>query len=810
MDIVSKERLKLYNDLLKQRVPDNNNYAKLREKTLSCLTTDSLESYGTYIKDVIYYRDHILYCIKDTDSLYIKYPSNSTVSEFSGCFGSFENKSIYLYEDSSYYYIYTLAINALNITIKQVKFTKADGNISSSKPIITAYTGALSSGDTLYNSEFYVYNDYAYISILNGSTYYVKKLNLSSSITISDLYSSSSPFYIKPDVFDLSCFYILNATSVKKISADGSLQSTTNLPYTISTTGFIDYFNNYVVYTTNGLIFYITNLTTSQTNMIVCEDDVPLLDSSNIRTLKIKKITNKGALQFYLGLTEGRHIKFYSDTTSFVRLEYSFIDPSNKVILKIVADPYKNTENILITYDTQAKQIRVLNENIQASGAGILARLQDTTKQQIAELTKVKDTVKTNSANIGTMQYDITHLTNTVNIKTSDLEKKIVPTYKNQGLCGTDSIDNYKTYGVYAIYSSSSTPSGLPLDRATNEKIYLFIINTPSVGDDCIQTLYYTKQKITYRRFYAAGETVWSDWQKIINTPEALKNPNALTLTVNGTSIPYDGSAAKSSTWYAPTGAGTKGHQLVSNGAGAPVWEQPPYATCASTSTVYAKAITIPNFTPVAGKHIFIKFSNASYSHVNTAINLQVNGVTNAVYQNGKAVTGTTMYAWLANDIVEFMFDGSYWHIIQIVNRVEENNTVAHTMNIDDNGVAINTGGYPDSDAWTKVLTIPGASSLDVTVIYQSESATYDWGCVWVGNYPDFTAAANYSTSLTNKLAGKTKTTANYQVKGDTVTVAWKSDGSSHSYYGLYVSIKPSPVGGISFSSSLTYEPITT
>jgi hypothetical protein len=39
-------------------------------------------------------------------------------------------------------------------------------------------------------------------------------------------------------------------------------------------------------------------------------------------------------------------------------------------------------------------------------------------------------------------------------------------------------------------------------------------------------------------------------------------------------------------------------------------------------------------------------------------------------------------------------------------------------MNIDDNGVAINTGGYPDSDAWTKVLTIPGASSLDVTVIY--------------------------------------------------------------------------------------------
>ena len=30
----------------------------------------------------------------------------------------------------------------------------------------------------------------------------------SSSITISDLYSSSNPFYIKPDVFDLSYFYV--------------------------------------------------------------------------------------------------------------------------------------------------------------------------------------------------------------------------------------------------------------------------------------------------------------------------------------------------------------------------------------------------------------------------------------------------------------------------------------------------------------------------------------------------------------------------------------------------------------------------
>ena len=103
MDIVSKERLKLYNDLLKQQVPDNSNYAKLKEKTLSCLTRDSLESYGKYIKDVIYYRSHILYCINDTDSLYVKYPSSDTVVEFSGCFDSSENKSIYLHQSINVY-----------------------------------------------------------------------------------------------------------------------------------------------------------------------------------------------------------------------------------------------------------------------------------------------------------------------------------------------------------------------------------------------------------------------------------------------------------------------------------------------------------------------------------------------------------------------------------------------------------------------------------------------------------------------------------------------------------------------------------
>ncbi len=54
----------------------------------------------------------------------------------------------------------------------------------------------------------------------------------------------------------------------------------------------------------------------------------------------------------------------------------------------------------------------------------------------------------------------------------------------------------------------------------------------------------------------------------------SLKNPNALTLTVNGTKTSYDGSTIESKSWYAPTTAGTSGYYLVSSGSGAPTWSK--------------------------------------------------------------------------------------------------------------------------------------------------------------------------------------------------------------------------------------------
>lgn len=124
----------------------------------------------------------------------------------------------------------------------------------------------------------------------------------------------------------------------------------------------------------------------------------------------------------------------------------------------------------------------------------------------------------------------------------------------------------------------------------------------------------------------------------------------------------------------------------------------------------------------------------------------------------------------------------------------------SHTSNISDDGTQ--NGNYGNN--WTSanitgtdrgdttkahVVTIPGATSLHVKIVYGGESANWDWACMWQGSHPSYTAASNYSSSLTGKLGGGSHTdssnTKEYDVEGDTVTFAFKSDGSGYGYYAV-------------------------
>ena len=84
---------------------------------------------------------------------------------------------------------------------------------------------------------------------------------------------------------------------------------------------------------------------------------------------------------------------------------------------------------------------------------------------------------------------------------------------------------------------------------------------------------------------------------------------------------------------------------------------------------------------------------------------------------------------------------------------------------------------YSHNMNMTEVVTVPGARGLSVTIEYGGESTSYDWACMWVGSHSNYTAGSNYGSSLTGKLGG-THGTQTYTVDGDTVTFAFRSDGS--------------------------------
>ena len=112
----------------------------------------------------------------------------------------------------------------------------------------------------------------------------------------------------------------------------------------------------------------------------------------------------------------------------------------------------------------------------------------------------------------------------------------------------------------------------------------------------------------------------------------------------------------------------------------------------------------------------------------------------------------------------------------------------SHTDNISDDGTQ--NSNYGTNEAKTEVVTIEGASSLTVTVTYGGESASYDWVSIFSGAHSDYTAASNYSSAdIAQKLGGGSHTsqTKTYTVTGDSVTFAWKSDGSGYGDgYGYY------------------------
>ena len=177
------------------------------------------------------------------------------------------------------------------------------------------------------------------------------------------------------------------------------------------------------------------------------------------------------------------------------------------------------------------------------------------------------------------------------------------------------------------------------------------------------------------KKLFADLKTVafTGSYNDLSNKPTSMQNPNSLTLTMNGLSSSYNGSATASKSWYAPTSAGTAGYSLISSGSGAPVWQGPPYAECTTQGNVAAKTVSISNFRLVIGARIVVKFNYTHTSTDNATLNVSSTGAkpiykfTQSSYFNPDGVMGqyiTSENSWCFSESLDMVYDGTNWVIV--------------------------------------------------------------------------------------------------------------------------------------------------
>ena len=157
------------------------------------------------------------------------------------------------------------------------------------------------------------------------------------------------------------------------------------------------------------------------------------------------------------------------------------------------------------------------------------------------------------------------------------------------------------------------------------------------------------------------------------NKPTSMQNPYYLTLTMNSSGTTYNGGASASFAWYAPTSVGTAGYSLISNGSGAPVWQQPPYAVCTTNDNVAAKTVSISNFRLVIGARIVVKFNSSHTSTEGATLNVSNTGAkpiikfgARSFFHNGVISYApiTSSKSWSALESLELVYDGTNWVIV--------------------------------------------------------------------------------------------------------------------------------------------------
>ena len=350
----------------------------------------------------------------------------------------------------------------------------------------------------------------------------------------------------------------------------------------------------------------------------------------------------------------------------------------------------------------------------------------------------------------------------------SHIGSKSNPHSVTKSQVGLDNVPNVATNDQQPTFAESGTRSNI-------------------VSGETLSTLF---GKI--KKFFADLKTVafTGSYTDLSNKPTSMQNPNSLTLTMNGSATNYNGSATASKSWYAPTSGGPAGYNLISNGSGAPVWQQPPYAVCNTSGSTVAKTVSITNFKLVTGVRVFIKFTYAHDSTTKATLNVNNTGAKSIRYKGYGVFKGYNdgfnsdkQYpnTWEAGEIVEFIYDGTEWVSILEKRKIDHSNIVVGTINVD---------GYripPSINDVDFMCGIDGKS--DVEVIQEAINASRNGSRIILkkGNYSIDAPIYMYGGNHANKLFGEQATDVpklNFSNNG--IITSRSSSSDSKLYYSLY------------------------
>lgn len=182
------------------------------------------------------------------------------------------------------------------------------------------------------------------------------------------------------------------------------------------------------------------------------------------------------------------------------------------------------------------------------------------------------------------------------------------------------------------------------------------------------------------------------------------------------------------------------------------------YGTCSTGASTAAKVVDLDNFALYTGAQISVKFTNTN-SVANPTLNVEGTGA-KTIRAKGANLTASSLYNWVANDVVDFVYDGTYWVISDISAKDYSNTELAKKMSIASycassdttkiDGANIYAGSVTALQMAANTIT---AEKLNVEAVRIPKGESF---YVTANGLPNPMSAGSAVPDLTNYYSGKT------------------------------------------------------